>query len=179
MSDLTDTRIRILERAAARIDGLAMPLPKGLHGAAAKKAVGRMIDLGLLEEVDANIKRGEPLWRETGDGHGTTLIATEAGLVAIGLSLAEIRSRLNRRSSEPELASSMPSAPRAGTKQVRLIEMLSDPDGATIVEISKATGWQAHTVRGTISGTLRKKLGLTVICERTADRGRVYRVQTG
>ncbi|NDR56687.1 hypothetical protein FPS10_09650, partial [Pseudoruegeria sp. M32A2M] len=103
MSDLTDTRIRILERAAARIDGLAMPLPKGLHGAAAKKAVGRMIDLGLLEEVDANIKRGEPLWRETGDGHGTTLIATEAGLVAIGLSLAEIRSRLNRRSSEPEL----------------------------------------------------------------------------
>ncbi|NDR56646.1 DUF3489 domain-containing protein, partial [Pseudoruegeria sp. M32A2M] len=84
-----------------------------------------------------------------------------------------------RRSSEPELASSMPSAPRAGTKQVRLIEMLSDPDGATIVEISKATGWQAHTVRGTISGTLRKKLGLTVICERTADRGRVYRVQTG
>ncbi len=163
--------------AAARADALAMPLPKGLYGAAAKKAVGRMIDLGLLEEVDANITRGEPLWRETGDGHGTTLIATEAGLVAIGLSLAEIRSRLDRRNPKP--TEPTPSAPRAGTKQARLIEMLPDPDGATTVEISEATGWQAHTVRGTISGTLRKKLGLTVICERTADRGRVYRLQTG
>jgi Protein of unknown function (DUF3489) len=177
MSDLTDTRIRILERAAARTDGLAMPLPKGLHGAAAKKAVGRMIDLGLLEEVDANITRGEPLWRETGDGHGTTLIATEVGLAAIGLSPAEIRTRLNRRNPRP--TEPTPSAPHAGTKQARLIEMLSLPGGATIAEISKATGWQAHTVRGMISGTLRKKLGLTVVFERTADRGRVYRLQTG
>lgn len=178
MSDLTDTRIRILERAAARADGLAMPLPKGLHGAAAKKAVGRMIDLGLLEEVDANITQGEPLWREAGDGHGTTLIATEAGLAAIGLLPAEIRTRQNRRNPEPEPGVAIPSAPRAGTKQARLVEMLSAPDGVTIAEISEATGWQAHTVRGTISGTLRKKLGLTVVFERTADRGRVYRLQT-
>ena len=44
MSDLTDTQIRILELAATRADTLAMPLPKGLHGAAAKKA----------ERVEAN-----------------------------------------------------------------------------------------------------------------------------
>ena len=178
MPDLTNTQIRILELAAARKDALAMPLPKGLHGAAAKKAVGRMIDHGLLEEVDANIARGEPLWRETGDGHGTTLIATEAGLSAIGLSLAEIRIRLSRRSCEPGLTRSTPSAPRTGTKQAQLIEMLCAPDGATIAEISEVTGWQAHTVRGTISGTLRKKLGLTVAFTTEAVRGRVYRIQS-
>jgi len=37
-----------------------------------------MIERGLLEEVDANISKGEPLWRETGDGHGTTLVVTDA-----------------------------------------------------------------------------------------------------
>ena len=44
--------------------------------------VGKMIARGWLEEVEANLRRGEPMWRETGDGHGTTLIATEAGLPA-------------------------------------------------------------------------------------------------
>ncbi len=39
-----------------------------------------MIARGWLEEVEANLRRGEPMWRETGNGHGTTLIATEAGL---------------------------------------------------------------------------------------------------
>lgn len=174
MSDLTDTQIRILELAATRADTLAMPLPKGLHGAAAKKAVARMTELGLLEEVDADINRGEALWRETGDGHGTTLIATEAGLAAIGLSPAEIRTRLDRRNPKP--AESTPNAPRAGTKQARLIEMLSARNGATIAEISDETGWQAHSVRGAISGTLRKKLGLTVEATAEPERGRVYRI---
>jgi hypothetical protein len=49
-------------------------------GAAAKMVVGKMIARGWLEEVEANLRRGEPMWRETGNGHGTTLIATEAGL---------------------------------------------------------------------------------------------------
>ena len=176
MPDLTDTQIRILDLAAARADALAMPLPKGLHGAAAKKAVARMIELGLLEEVDANITRGETLWRETGDGHGTTLIATEAGLTAIGLEPAAIRTRLKRREPEPEPAPPVPGAPRAGTKQARLIEMLSAPSGATIAEISEETGWQAHSIRGAISGQLRKKRGLTITSEKIEGRGRVYKL---
>ena len=85
MSKLTDTQTMILSRAATRPGNLAMPLPKGLFGAAAKMAVTKMIERGWLEEVEANLRRGEPLWRETGDGHGTTLIATEAGLEAIGI----------------------------------------------------------------------------------------------
>ena len=48
-------------------------------------AVSKMIEHGWLQEVDANLRRNEPLWRETGDGHGTTLVVTDAGLLAIGI----------------------------------------------------------------------------------------------
>ncbi len=46
--------------------------------------------------------------------------------------------------------------------------------GATLAELQKATGWQAHSVRGAISGTLRKKLGLAVTIDETGKRGRFY-----
>ena len=68
------------------------------------------------------------------------------------------------------------STPRAESKQARLITMLKQPDGATIVEIAKALEWLPHTVRGAIAGALKKKLGLKVESEKVADRGRVYRL---
>ena len=54
--------------------------------------------------------------------------------------------------------------------------MLRTPDGATIEEIIAATGWQSHTVRGAISGALKKKLGLEVTSEKVENRGRVYKL---
>ena len=62
------------------------------------------------------------------------------------------------------------------SKQARLIEMLRQPEGVTIDEIVKTLDWQAHTVRGAISGALKKKLGLTIESEKIDGRGRVYRV---
>ena len=64
---------------------------------------------------------------------------------------------------------------RAGSKQARVIGLLQRPEGATIDEIASAMEWQRHTVRGLISGGLKKKLGLHVVSERT-DRGRLYRI---
>ena len=61
--------------------------------------------------------------------------------------------------------------PRAGTKQAQMIEMLKRPEGATVEQIAKATGWQHHTIRGAISGALKKKLGLTVEATRTREVG--------
>jgi hypothetical protein len=61
--------------------------------------------------------------------------------------------------------------PRAGTKQALLIEMLKRPEGATVEQIAAATGWQHHTIRGAISGALKKKLGLTVEATRTREVG--------
>ena len=54
--------------------------------------------------------------------------------------------------------------------------MLHRDNGASIDELRSALGWQAHSVRGAISGTLRKKLGLTVASNAIEGRGRVYRI---
>ena len=57
-----------------------------------------------------------------------------------------------------------------------LIEMLRAEGGATIEEITAATGWQSHTVRGAMAGALKKKLGLNVTSGKEEERGRVYRI---
>ena len=56
-----------------------------------------------------------------------------------------------------------------------MIAMLQRPEGATVDEIASAMGWQRHTVRGLFSGTLKKKLGLT-LASAQEERGRVYRI---
>ena len=67
-------------------------------------------------------------------------------------------------------------APRQ-TKQQIMIDLLRRPEGATIEEITAATEWQSHTVRGAMSGALKKKLGLAVTSEKVDARGRVYRIE--
>lgn len=190
MPKLTDTQSIILSRAAVRPGNLAMPLPEGLAGAAAKMAVAKMIERGWLEEVEANIRRGEPLWRETGDGHGTTLIATKAGLAAIGIEPIVATTMTNLRKAKFDLALApketagtssnpdtiRPVAIRAGTKQAQIITLLQRSEGAAVAEIAAATGWQVHSIRGFISGGLKKKLALQVKSERDAARGRIYRL---
>lgn len=176
MTRLTDTQTQILTAASTRPGNLAMPLPEGLHGAAAKKVVSLMTERGLIDEVDADTRRREPLWRETGNGRGTTLIATEAGLVAIGIEPVVAKAMAGLRKAIPEPQEPAPVNLRKGTKQAELIALLQTPDGVSIVEISAVTGWQAHSVRGVISGQLKKKLGLNVISEKVEGRGRVYRL---
>ena len=61
------------------------------------------------------------------------------------------------------------------SKQDEVIAMLRRREGATVDEVANATGWQRHTVRGAFSGTLKKKLGLTIASAKEA-RGRVYRI---
>jgi hypothetical protein len=62
------------------------------------------------------------------------------------------------------------------TKLAQLKAMLRRPDGATIEQISKALVWQAHSVRGAMSGALKKKQGLTITNEKTDDGRRLYRI---
>ncbi len=65
---------------------------------------------------------------------------------------------------------------RPGTKQALLIDLLKRKNGATIAELVEATGWQPHSVRGAISGALKKKLGLAVTSAPIENRGRVYQI---
>jgi hypothetical protein len=61
------------------------------------------------------------------------------------------------------------------SKQEAVIAMLQRPEGATVDEVASAMGWQRHTVRGLFSGTLKKKLGLT-LASAQEERGRVYHI---
>jgi len=203
MAQLSDTQLIILSAAAQRDDRIALPLPPNLKGGAATKVVSTMIAKGLLEEVEARRiafqpHLSDPVWRETGDGHGVTLVITDVGLAAIGIEPDEVPEPDAPRSatlgdtgasaggadhdatptnSASTVATGATSrTPREGTKQATLIAMLRAPDGATIEEIMAATGWQSHTVRGAMAGALKKKLGLEVTSEKIEDRGRVYKL---
>ena len=74
--------------------------------------------------------------------------------------------------------SSSNTAMRPDTKHARIIAMLRAPAGTTVAAIMTATDWQQHSVRGFLTGVVRKKLGLNLVSEPT-DKGRVYRIKYG
>ena len=67
-------------------------------------------------------------------------------------------------------------ASKSKSKQQQLIALLERPEGASIAELMEATGWQQHTVRGAMSGTLKKRLGLQIESVKTEGADRTYRI---
>ena len=67
-------------------------------------------------------------------------------------------------------------AVRNGTKQALLIDLLNRAKGASVPEMAVKAGWQPHSVRGFLSGTVKKKLGLPLASETAEGRGRIYRI---
>jgi hypothetical protein len=67
-----------------------------------------------------------------------------------------------------------PPAARHGSKTAKILDLLKRPSGVTLKELTKATGWQAHSVRGFLSGTVGKKLGTPVASTKRADGERSY-----
>ena len=192
MTKLSDTQLVILSATAQREDRNVLPLPGSLRGGAATKVVGALLKRGLIAETtrDSQTKADAALnriWRNDADGRAILLHITDAGLTAIGVEpeggdsaskgADEAPSAEGSKDARTE-ADPAPKArtPRAGTKQAKLIEMLRADGGATIDEIVAETGWQAHTVRGAMSGALKKKLGLTITSEKIEGRGRAYMI---
>jgi Protein of unknown function (DUF3489) len=84
---------------------------------------------------------------------------------------AKAGKRTKRKAKVTRAASADKPTLRAGTKQAQMIDLLKRPEGATVEQIAAATGWQRHTIRGAISGALKKKLGLAVETTRTREVG--------
>jgi hypothetical protein len=87
-------------------------------------------------------------------------VATATGLEAIGITVQA------------------PRAKREGTKQAVLIELLRRAEGATLSQMTEATNWQVHTIRGAMAGALKKKLGLEITSEKQTGADRIYRITT-
>lgn len=81
--------------------------------------------------------------------------------------------------SKPETRKSSKSGKTQSTKLELMINLLDRKSGVTIAELVKATGWQAHSVRGAISSALKKKRGLNIVSAPDTKLGRVYRITGG
>ena len=166
---LTDTQTAILKAAAGRADGSIEPLPATLRGGARAKVIEGLLARGLV--VDAG-------------GH---ILLTDVGYAAVGkprpvpkgVQKMDVPDALTKR--EPIDALQKLEATsrtiRPGTRLVAIIDAMRNPGGVTIAQMMAAgTGWQAHTVRGAISGMVRKRLGYEVITEKGTDGQRTYRI---
>ena len=183
MARLTDTQLVVLSAASQRDDGSIHPLPTTLKGGAADKVTSSLMRKGLIERIEDDRAAVSDLVR-----------ITQAGLEALGIEPDEPDGRAEAATQGPDAkpaskpagkrkkagtrAASADTAPklRDGTKQAALIAMLRRPKGATIGQIAEATGWQRHTIRGAMSGALKKKLGLNVTSEKPDGKDRIYRI---
>lgn len=191
MAKLTDAHLVILSAAAERDDCAVLPLPKSIRMTSSATA---LVLKGLIKRrlvAEQKTAQDDATWRKAKDGQRIGLVVTDAGLNAIGVDKVEKPATPTRKSAgSPTNKSATPSTgrnrksesksadtkQRPGTKQELLIGLLRRKDGATIPEIAKATGWQGHSVRGAISGSLKKKLGLAVVSATVEGRSRVYRI---
>lgn len=189
---LTDAQRVILAAAAAREGGLVLPLPtslgdnRGTLGVILKSLLTR----GLVTERP--ILPDEEIWRETTELGRATLVISVEGLQLMGIDpIDEVIKNAegiivagpggtSPEGGRPELqfdnSLETISLPKESSKLGAVIAALRKPEGATIAELMQATGWQAHSVRGAISGNLKKKLNLNVVSEKVDDRGRTYRI---
>jgi hypothetical protein len=80
------------------------------------------------------------------------------------------------RAKEPKKPRPESQQARQGSKKAAILELLRRPDGATLQDLTAATGWNANSVRGFFSGQLGKKMGLKVTSSKREDSQRVYQL---
>ena len=161
---LSDAQSAILSAACARDDGAVFPVTTSLKGGAVGNVCKSLLKRELIEEIEATDLN--TVWRYDEERGPITLRATPLACTVLGIGDA----------SEPTAPAPEPVHRRSGTKQEALIAMLCAEGGATIDDIVAALQWQAHTIRGVMSGALKKKLGLTITSEKVPERGRVYHI---
>jgi hypothetical protein len=147
----------LLRTAARRADGRVIP-PGTMRGGARAKVLTALLQKGWIEPADG--------------GHSLT----DAGYAAIGQQRPFPQDDVPSVGTTDDLQLLEGIPVRPGTKLAVLVMALRRPQGATNLQLMLATGWQPHTVRGAISGMLRKKLGMNVVLAHNDSGERVYRV---
>lgn len=164
MTELTPAQVTLLSAAAAHPDGVVERVP-GTH------------------MTEAALARRHLISAYDKDGEIGALAITDAGRAALAALAppSEGAARPGEASAPPGNAASADAdgasalAAEPGGKLGALLALLRRPEGASLADLQAATGWQAHSVRGAISGAIKRKLKLEVTSEKT-NAGRVYRV---
>ncbi len=181
-SPITERQLDLITRAHCDAGGLIEPLLT-LKGGAKLKMIASLAQRGLIDQQGGQWRltgaalaiiqgqaKPEDALATVGATSATAAQATpplaidpdlEAAVVAAEASWQTVKEQTSAR-----LANIESPRTRDTSKQARVIEMLKRPEGATIAQICEATSWQAHTVRGTFAGALKKKLGLTIVSEK-------------
>ncbi|WP_037083046.1 DUF3489 domain-containing protein [Pseudoxanthomonas sp. J35] len=154
---LSPAQALLLRTAARRADGRVIP-PDTLRGSARVKVLTALLQRGWIDPADS--------------GH----MLTDAGYAAIGQQRSVPPDDVQPMDATDDLQLLEGIPIRPGSKLAALVMSLRRPQGATSLQLMLATGWQPHTVRGAISGMLRKKLGLNVVLAHNDSGERVYRV---
>jgi len=188
---LSDTQLVILSQAAQRPDYCVLPMPPNLQAKAGPvtRALKALLKRGLiLEQAGSN---SDHEWRRDENGALLTLVIATAGLAAIGVEAGDhVPEALGPEAALGAAGKDEARVPKQGAVSGESTETAGTPaskcetitallyreSGATLAELTTATGWQAHSVRGFLSGTLKKKLGYTVSSERSDDGVRRYRI---
>lgn len=169
---ITERQLDLITRAHCDAGGLIEPL-LALKGGAKLKMIASLAQRGLIEQLDGQ-------WRITGAAiaiikgeaqpedvlpavKGAATSPTPPLAVDPELEAAVTAAEASWQQDRPDVG---PKRGPGNSKQALVIEMLKRPEGATIAQICEATSWQAHTVRGTFAGALKKKLGLTIVSEK-------------
>lgn len=164
----TDTQTAILKAAAGRADGNIEPLPTTLRGGARTKVIEGLLARGLVDATD-----GRHLLTDTGYAAVGKRRPIPKGIQKMDSPDALTKREVTHALQKLEATSR---TIRPGTKLATIIDAMRHPGGATIAHMMAGTGWQAHTVRGAISGMVRKRLGYEVITEKGTDGQRTYRI---
>lgn len=161
MSDLlTDNQKSIVLHAANETSGEVRWFPEHIHGGAQQKILQSLATKALIAQ-DGDT------WCLTDRCYQELALPKPMQLDA---EIADIPVFVKPTSSESG------NKPARQTKQQIMIDLLSRSEGASIPELMDATGWQQHTVRGALSGTLKKRLGLKIESIKASGSDRTYRI---
>jgi hypothetical protein len=199
-TQLTPTQQAILTHAIEHTEGRIDWFPENVNGGARVKVLAALANRRLAIQRDGawrvteagydalGARRPNVDTGYTGYGAGRVLLdkidegdPTEAEIAQSNVVDPDLEADV--AAAEASIASAQARAPapksrrtRDNTKQATMIAMLRRPEGATIAQLCAVTGWQAHTVRGAFAGAFKKKLGLTLVSEKTKGAERVYRI---
>jgi hypothetical protein len=98
-------------------------------------------------------------------------VGAQAPRVAPAKGKASIQATAPKRTPTPR-----PGTKKTNSKATQIVELLNRPGGATLADLMNVTEWQAHSVRGFLSGTLRKKMKLNVQLEKSESGDKSYSI---